>query len=211
MKNEIPNKDENSTYIRYFLKLLFDIKLNKSKKIADRDKIIKTCHLKVYEKLINCSEGDFGIIWRTESIYLLNELNIPENIDKDNIEFIVFTFNPIHEYSLTHLYLYHSYDIPLIQLVLEQNHKTSVDLTSFLVKKLSSDKNKCIPEQNENKFGEYYFNFCRLDCFHSLTSNSFGCIPFDRYLFFKINILKNGYKLCKYLTILKNGAVFDKF
>ncbi len=126
-------------------------------------------------------------------------MNYSESIRKiGNIEKIRINFYPFQD-LIIHLYLSLSHNISETSFYVQKNTKTKVTFLSFSTQKLSSKKKNCIPEEEVEYFGEDYFEFCSPDCYFKLTSQLFGCIPFDSvHVYFDRDILKNGYKLCDF-------------
>jgi len=60
----------NKIILRFKERLLFDNRLNDFHRIAETEKIVKTCHLMIDNKFSNCSKGDLGIAQYFDNFYL---------------------------------------------------------------------------------------------------------------------------------------------
>jgi hypothetical protein len=181
----------------YLRKLLIDNRLNDFHRIAETEKIFKSCHHVIHNKLINCSKVDIGIAQYNEDLLIINHLNYSEISDKEKIEKITLSLNPFHT-LVVYTFLSHSNSITRTEFVLNQNTITKFTFSSFSLRKLSSNENQCISEKDLKNFGEDYFDFIIHDCLFKIYNQSYGCIPIHnvREIYFDRHILKNGYKFC---------------
>ncbi len=193
---------EQKIFEDYLIKLLIDNRLNDFHRIAEIEKIFKSCHHVIYNKLINCSKVDIGIIKYDGKLLNVNHLNYSETSDKSKIEKISLGLNPFHRLEVN-LFLYHSNAISGTPFAPNQNTIIKSTFSSFSLRKLSSIENECISENDIKNFGEDYFDLIIFDCIFKLLNQSYGCLPIDEVfqLYFDRDILKNGYKFCRNITI----------
>jgi hypothetical protein len=59
----------------YFKKLLIDKRINDFHRIAETEKIFKSCHHVIQNKLINCSKVDIGIYQLSHYLLIINHFN----------------------------------------------------------------------------------------------------------------------------------------
>jgi hypothetical protein len=200
MKHKIVNFDGESKQQIFEVglrQLLLDNRLNDFERIAETEKIFKTCHFVINNKLINCSKVDTGVIDRFTYMLIINDLTYSGIVDKSKIEKITLSLNPVQLLAFR-IYLYHSYPIAGTIFSPQQNKRTKLTSSSFSVRKLNSIHNKCISEKELKNFGEDYFDFITLDCYFKSFNQSYGCITFiGERVYFNRYILKNGYKFCK--------------
>jgi hypothetical protein len=89
MKREILSFDEfenQQTFENGLKKLLLDNRINGFHRIAETEKIFKTCHFVINNKLINCSKVDTGVFYTISDLMIFNELNYSGIVDKSEIE-----------------------------------------------------------------------------------------------------------------------------
>jgi hypothetical protein len=137
----------------YLKKLLFDNRLNDFHRIAETEKIFKSCHHVIQNKLINCSKVDIGIYQLSHYLLIINHLNYSEVSDKNKIEKIVLRLNHVEGLHI-HLFLFHSNFIKGNDILPKQNAITKLTFSSFSLRKLSYIENKCISEKDLKNFGE---------------------------------------------------------
>ncbi len=177
--------------------LLIDNRINDFQRIAETEKIFKTCHFVINNKLINCSKGDIGVAQMHETLTTINDLTYSGIVDKSKIEKITLSLNPFKTH-LVNLYLFHSNNLTSPLFIPQTNTRTKLTFSSFSVRKLNSIENKCISEEELKNFGEDYFNFFINDCYFESLNQSYGCIPLSKvFVYLDRHILKNGYKFCK--------------
>jgi hypothetical protein len=192
---------EQIIFEHYLRKLLIDNRLNDFHRIAETEKIFKSCHYVIHNKLINCSKVDIGIAHYSRSLLIINHLNYSEISDKEKIEKITLSLNPFHTLSIQTI-LSHSNFITRTIFTPKQNTITKFTFSSFSLRKLSSIENECISEKDLKNFGEDYFDFITYDCIFKIHNQSYGCIPIRvKEIYFDRHILKNGYKFCGNITI----------
>jgi hypothetical protein len=176
--------------------LLMDNRLNDFQKIAETEKILKTCHFVINNKLINCSKVDTGFYNSSGILMISNDLTYSGIVDKSKIEKITLSLNPF-QILLVNIYLYLSNPITTV-LLPKSNTRTKLSFSSFSVRKLNSIHNKCISEKELNNFGEDYFDYFYTDCYFKSLNQSYGCIHLSRIpVYFDRDILKNSFKFCK--------------
>jgi hypothetical protein len=177
-----------------------DNRLNDFHRIAETEKIFKTCHFVINNKLINCSKVDTGVL-QSLDLMIINDLTYSGILDKSKIEKIIFSLNPFESIIVT-IYLSHSNDITKFQFMPEPKMRTKLIFSFFSVRKLNSIDNKCISEEELKYFGEDYFDFFVTDCFFKALNQSYGCIFVSAVrVYFNTEILKNGYKFCKNFSV----------
>jgi hypothetical protein len=186
----------------YLRKLLIDNRLNDFHRIAETEKIFKSCHHVIHNKLMNCSKVDIGIYQGFGYFLIINHLNYSEISDKEKIEKITLSLNPFY-YVGVNIFLSHSNLITRTIFTTKQNTITKFTFSSFLLKKLISIENECISEKDLKNFGEDYFDFIAYDCVFKIYNQSYGCIPIRSVgeIYFDREILKNRYKFCANTTI----------
>jgi hypothetical protein len=186
--------------------LLIDNRLNDFQRIAKTEKIFKTCHFVINNKLINCSKVDTGVTFEDNYSLIINDLTYSGILDKNKIEKITLSLNSF-EYIiiLVQIYLSHSNFITNTFFTLQPNMRTKLTFSSFSVRKLNSIHNKCISDEEFKRFGEDYFDFIYTDCYFKSLNESYGCIFFGIVpVYFDRHILKNGYKFCKNSNVTIN-------
>jgi hypothetical protein len=205
IKHKIVNFDrlENQLIFENGLRqLLMDNRLDDFHRIAETEKIFKTCHIVINNKLINCSKVETGIFQRNPELMIINELTYSGIVDKNQIEKITLSLNPF-QLLLVEIFLSHSNNITKTSFIAEPKTRTKLSFSSFSVRKLNSIRNKCISEEELIKFGEDYFDLIASDCTFKSLNHSYGCIlPSHAPIYFNKHILKNGYKFCKNLTLI---------
>jgi hypothetical protein len=85
-------KNLHSIYTEYILQLLYDNKLNDFQRIADMDRIVRTCHMILEKSQLNCMKGDFGFYLETH-LFLEKFLYFTEIEDRNTIEKITMRLN----------------------------------------------------------------------------------------------------------------------
>jgi hypothetical protein len=206
------NENLRPIYSKYSLQLLYDNRTDDFRRIADKGSIIRTCHLKAENILLNCSLTDFGFFLYVDVLILTNYLNFSEIEDRNRIESITMRLNPIDISLTAKLFLSHSILIPVTELFPEKFAETTVSFTSFSAQKLDSYEKECIPKNDEKHFSEEYFDFCKFDCFFESSNQSFGCIPaMGINVYFYRYIVGKGYKLCTTSLFSKNYSEFMNF
>jgi hypothetical protein len=199
MKRKIVNFDKHEKqkiFENGLRKLLMDNRLNDFHRIAETEKIFKSCHFVINNKLINCSKVDTGVL-QVFDLKIINDLTYSGILDKSKIEKITLSLNPFQS-IIFHIYLSHSNDISRTKFMPEPKTNTKLIFSSFSVRKLNSIDNKCISDEELNNFGEDYFDFVFNDCYFKSVNQSYGCISFIGVIaYFDRHILKNGYKFCK--------------
>jgi hypothetical protein len=186
---------------KYLKRLLIDKRLNDFHKITETNKLIKTCRLKIENgfDLMNCNRGEFGVVsWPGQHLLVTYLSSTSQLIDRNRIEKIYFFLNNFTRLQSVELSLYESQPIPKYDFTIKFNTKTTITFSSFLVKQLESNENKCITEEREKEFNEQYFDLCFDHCFYDLINKSFGCISIDTgiHLYFDRYFLKKFYKFC---------------
>jgi hypothetical protein len=189
-------------FTKFFLKLIFDKKLNEFKKITDSLKIIKSCRILIENESNDCLEGDFGIKEMDEEFELTqlaftNQLNIFETKDKTRIEKIIIKLHSTDS-IISGILLFNrcskcaEYEVhPL------NYHKTKITFTTFSIRKLNSIEISCVTDENEKDFGEEYFNYCEHNCFFKRSNQSLSCVPIDQIdIYFNRYLFHNDYQLC---------------
>jgi hypothetical protein len=177
--------------------LLMDNRLNDFHRIAETEKIFKTCHFVINNELINCSKVDTGVYFASSILLIINDLTYSGIVDKSKIEKITFSLNPFQS-ILVNQYLSHSNPITKTGFTPQTNTRIKSTFSSFSVRKLNSIHNKCISDEELKNFGEDYFDFIVTDCFFKSLNQSYGCIFFSgECVYFDRHILKNGYKFCE--------------
>jgi hypothetical protein len=207
MKHKIVNSgelDEQLIFENGLRQLLIDNRFNDFQRIAEIEKIFKTCYFVINNKLINCSKGDTGLFDQIRRLFIVNDLTYSGIVDKSKIEKITLSLNPF-EYLLVRIYLSHSDPTAITVFTPQTNTRTKSTFSSFSVRKLNSVHNKCISEAELTNFDEDYFDFIHGDCYFKSLNQSFGCIrPLFTNVYFDRHILKNGYKFCKITDFFKN-------
>ncbi len=125
------NENLRPIYSKYSLQLLYDIRTDYFRRIADKGSKIRTCHLKAENILLNCSLTDFGFFLYDDVLILRNCLNFSEIEDRNRIESITMRLNPIDISITAKLFLSHSILIPVTELFREKFVETRVSFTSF--------------------------------------------------------------------------------
>jgi hypothetical protein len=192
---------EQMIFEDYLRKLLIDNRLYYFHRIAETEKIFKSCQYVIHNKLINCSKVDIGIADNAGSLLIINHLNYSKISDKEEIEKITLTLNPFHTLVVNTI-LSHSSLSTRTMFAPKQNTITKLTFSSFSLRKLSLIENECISEKDLKNFGEDYFDFIAYDCYLKIYNQSYGCIPFRRFreIYFD-RFLKHGYKFCVNTTI----------
>jgi hypothetical protein len=184
--------------------LLMDNRLNDFHRIAETEKIYKTCQFVISNKLINCSKVDTGVFQGNPYLIIINDLTYSGIVDKSKIEKITLRLNPFEILFVT-IYLSHSNPITKTAFTPQPNARKKLTFSSFSVRKLSSIHDKCISDEELKNFGEDYFDFITTNCFFKLLNQSFGCSTFyNLNVYFDRDILKNGYKFCKISNVVNN-------
>jgi hypothetical protein len=223
MGKELPNFSPNaslslnetqnlhSIYTEYSLQLLYDNKLNDFQRIADMDRIVRTCDIILEKSQLNCTKGDFGFYLETH-LFWENYLYFTEIEDRNTIEKITMRLNKFSWSLSAKLFLSNSLQIPITELMPEKNALTKVVFSSLSIQKLNTNENKCIEKNDEKHFSEDYFDFCRLDCIFSSNNQSFGCIPIHEiHVYFNRYILEKGYKFCDDSKFSGNYSAVEEF
>jgi hypothetical protein len=201
-------------YWKYLLRLIADNRLTDFHRILETNKLIKSCQIKIDNELelINCTQGDFGIVKTRFNIYLINYLNFSRLMNKKKIEKITFVLNNFMVYQKVRLFLCITAVAPRFETSIDFNKKTTITYSSFSVKKLRFDENNCIPEEIEKDSSEEYFEFCLFDCLIDLYNQSFGCISKGfPHFYFNRHLLKFNYKLCKTFPDEVNNSLAEPF
>jgi hypothetical protein len=167
MKREIVNFDQQVKQLIFesgLRQLLLDNRLNDFQRIAETEKIFKTCHFVINNKLINCSKVDTGVFQIDLYLMIFNDLTYSGIVDKSKIEKITLSLNP---FEMLYICIYSSPSNLITRTVFFPKPKTRAKLTfsSFSVRKLNSIENKCISEEELKTFGEDYFDFIGVDCY----------------------------------------------
>jgi hypothetical protein len=167
MKRKIVNFDKHEKqqiFENGLRKLLMDNRLNDFHRIAETEKIFKTCHFVINNKLINCSKVDTGVYQEQRNLMIINDLTYSGIVDKSKIEKITLSLNP---FEILYICIHSSPSNLITRTVFLQKPKTRTKLTfsSFSVRKLNSIENKCISEEELKTFGEDYFDFIGVDCY----------------------------------------------
>jgi hypothetical protein len=211
MKHKIVNFDgeaKQEIFENGLRQLLLDNRLNDFERIAETEKISKTCHFVINNKLINCSKVDTGVNDIIHNLMITNDLTYSTIVDKSKVEKIIIGLNPFEIISVF-IYLSHSNFITRTIFVPQPNTRTKLTFSSFSVRKLNSFDNRCISDEELNKFGEDYFDFIVHDCYFKSLNQSYGCIfitiGLEIGIFFDRDILKNGYKFCKNSNVSINS------
>ncbi len=170
MKHKIVNFDKHEKqqiFENGLTKLLMDNRLNDFDRIAETEKIFKTCHFVINNKLINCSKVDIGVDPIYPYLMIFNELTYSGIVDKSKIEKITLSLNHF-EFLFASIFssrfLTHS-DVILTSFYIQPKMRTKLTFSSFSVRKLNSIHSKCISEEELNNFGEDYFDFINTDCY----------------------------------------------
>jgi hypothetical protein len=183
-------------------KMLYENKVNDFRRIFGSEKIIKTCHIIIANKVINFSNFDSGVFEFNDQLFLFNRLNYPM-IDKNRIEKTTIS---LYDFDVSNVVLepftdnHYSFDV-------KKHFEHKVTFQSFLTQRLNVDQN-CISEDNANKFREDYFQFCFNDCYVKKTNDIYGCFPSNGvYFYFK---RYGRYKYCNDSHLYHNQPVIHK-
>jgi hypothetical protein len=208
MKHKIVNFDGEVKQLIFsngLRQLLMDNRLNDFHRIAETEKNFKTCHFVINNKLINCSKVNTGVFEARSCLMIVNDLTYSGIVDKSKVEKITISLNHF-EFLFVNIYLSHSNFITRNVFTPQTNRKSKLTFSSFSVRKLNSIHNKCISDEELNKFGEDYFDFIVPDCYFKSLNKSYGCIFLTiRAVYFDRHILKNGYKFCKNSNVTKDS------
>jgi hypothetical protein len=177
------------------MRLLLDNRMDDFQRIVGSEKLIKTCHIVIDNKLINFSKIDLGLINFNGKLHLTNRLNF-SLIDKKKIEKITIRLPDIK--NIVYNFIAHlSTSGQSYGFIAKKNFKTKLTFSTFSIQKLNSYKYNCIPSANINDFDRKYSEFCGYDCFFKETNETYGCIPFvHKYIYIERDIKTNGYKFC---------------
>jgi hypothetical protein len=177
------------------MKLLSDNKLDHFQRIVGSEKIVKTCHLVIDNKLINLTKIDLGVANYFGSLYLFNRLNY-SLIEKKKIESITITLFDFDVLTVN-LVTYNVNHVQQYVFDLEKHFRTKVTFSIFSIQRLNSFKQNCINERNVKDFDGDYTEFCLKDCYFRETNETYGCFLLGQtHVYFERDIKKNGYKFC---------------
>jgi hypothetical protein len=195
-KNISPSRLLESNYIEIFkMKLLYDNKLDHFQRIVGSEKIIKSCHLMIDNKLINFTKIDLGVANYFGLLYLFNRLNY-SLIDEKKIESITITLFDFDVLTVD-LVIYNVNHVQQYIFDLDKHFRTKVTFSTFSIQKLNSFEQNCINEQNVKDFDGDYTEFCLKDCYFRETNETYGCFPMGQtHVYFERDIKKNGHKFC---------------
>jgi hypothetical protein len=224
MKLEIPNSkfyretfkysEFSIKYHKYLVQLLIDNRLNDFLEVSKTGNFIISCQIKIFDdiELKNCTPGEFGILnVGFESILMNQRFDFLKLIDENKVEKITFRFNSSLNKMFAIFYSTSIRSIPQSVVSFTSNTKTTASFSTFLTKKLQSNENKCISEENQKGFNEDYFEYCDYNCIVDKVNHLCGCVPvFDMSFFFNRHFLKNNYRLCENCSVsLDNSTVFS--
>jgi hypothetical protein len=153
--------------------------------------------------LENCTQGDFEIAKPISySVGIMKRLDFSELTDKYKVEKITFRLKSTKNEIFSLLYLTLSQRIPRSRISIRSNVKTTAIFSTFLVKKLRSNKIECVSEENHKDFSQEYFVFCGDDCIVDKVNQLFGCVPVYLVSFyFNKNFLKNNSNYVKIILL----------
>jgi len=146
-------------------KLLSDYKLNDFDRIVGPEKMFRTCHLMINNKVHNFSKEDSGVVDYGGRLYLFKHLNY-SLIDKNKIERI--TIKTLNSDRI--IVGLEPFNINNHVFELNKQLRTKVTFSTFLTQKLSSFEQNCIPQGNKEDSGKKYREFCLRNCYLNLNN-----------------------------------------
>jgi hypothetical protein len=188
-------------------RMALDNNFDKLNGIFGTDKFIKSCQLIRGKQSFNCSNSKNGILINTPSDMityypLLHNKTVNfikhKECHREKFDKIKLT---LMDLGLIEIEISDCELEPLkgYQYLIEEKLTTRLFFSTYSVKKMSNSHNKCVNDDYQPYYWEYFSGSCINDCFLFHSNRTFGCLPFDYkviYMVFEFHMTHMGYKIC---------------